>query len=189
MMPGGKWGWLRIVTLSLALPAAVDSLDHAVQENLRRHHDPKVQVGMQAASDLAGAELLLGGMLAIAVLDPIAGPETARIAISSLLATGLVVEGIKFVVDRPRPHGWLRGWSSSFPSGHASGAFALAVIFTRRWKRLAIGFWTVAVTVALSRLYLERHYLSDVVAGAVIGFVSANAVARWPFARTWGLTP
>ena len=43
--------------------------------------------------------------------------------------------------------------------------------------------------VASSRLYLNRHFLSDVVVGAMIGFAWAWALARWVFDRTWKRAP
>ena len=184
---GGRW--LKVVLLSLALPAAVDSLDHAAQARLRQYRDPRLHTGMQAASNLADPRVLLVGMLGIAILDPADGPATVRLAISAMIATGLVVETAKVTVNRPRPHGGPRGFSSSFPSGHTSGAFALAVILARRWKRMTFAFFAVAATVAFSRIYLEHHYLSDVVVGMVVGFVCANIVARWRPATTWGLLP
>jgi undecaprenyl-diphosphatase len=140
---------------------------------------------MQAATDLGRKDVLFGLLLGVAVLDPAAGPATARLALSSLVVTNVAVEGLKRAVDRPRPVGPHQRSNASFPSGHAASAFALAVIFARRWKRWAIGFWLLAATVAFSRLYLDRHYLSDVLVAAVIGIVCATLLTRWPPASSW----
>lgn len=64
----------------------------------------------------------------------------------------------------------------SFPSGHASRAFYILVFFTKLYS-LPIIFWMPitawAVSVVLSRLILKRHYILDVLAGALIGIVEA----------------
>jgi len=121
--------------------------------------------------------VLYGSLLALAVLDPI-GPGTARLAVAALIATNLVAEGLKRVINRPRPNGERKRSDASFPSGHAASALSLAWILTRRWRRLAVFWWALAVTVAWSRVYINRHYLSDVVAGAGIGLLCTWGVLR-----------
>lgn len=79
---------------------------------------------------------------------------------------------IKIAVARPRPaDGTLDILSDSFPSGHtttaASLAIALALAFPRAWAWVLASLWIVAM--ALSRNYLLVHWLSDVVAGALLG--------------------
>jgi len=82
----------------------------------------------------------------------------------------------KHLVDRPRPpHGLLHATGSSFPSGHAAYAAATAVtlvlVLTRPGRRRA--WWAVAALVvagmAWSRTYLQVHWLTDAVAGSVLG--------------------
>ena len=81
---------------------------------------------------------------------------------------------------------WDRYSFQSFPSGHATTAFALAMVLAflaPRWTYVALVF---GVVVAISRVVLGEHYPSDVVAGAIVGTLGAYAV-RWFFAsRGWG---
>lgn len=189
MLMQANWGWMKIAVLTVMLPAAIDSLDLAVRNDLQRHHDPRLDPVMQAATNLGRKDILFGLLLGIAVLDPAAGPATARLAVTSLVGTNLVVEGLKWTVNRHRPHGDHKRSDASFPSGHSSSAFALAVVFARRWKRAAIVFWFLAAIVAFSRLYLDRHYLTDVGVAIAIGITCATLCARWPLATTWGLPP
>jgi undecaprenyl-diphosphatase len=97
----------------------------------------------------------------------------------------LLIGTLKSVYDRPRPPGSLIATTGySFPSGHAiSGAVtAVGLVLVllppgrARWK------WEVRAVVfaflmALSRVYLRAHWLSDVVAGACLG---AGLALGWP---------
>lgn len=95
----------------------------------------------------------------------------------SLLA--VLVMGIKFIVRRRRPEGEWGGIyrntdPHSFPSGHAARAFFIAVIGSALgpdW--LGVVLWVWAPLVALARVAMGVHYLSDVIAGTLLGIVSA----------------
>ena len=67
----------------------------------------------------------------------------------------------------------------SFPSGHAVTAFALAFVLARAYPRYAVPFYGLAVMVALSRVYLAKHFPSDVVAGAVVGILAGWIICRF----------
>jgi membrane-associated phospholipid phosphatase len=67
----------------------------------------------------------------------------------------------------------------SFPSGHSITAFALAFVLARVYPRYAVLFYGLAVLVALSRVYLAKHFPSDVVAGAVVGILAGWIVCRF----------
>jgi undecaprenyl-diphosphatase len=97
----------------------------------------------------------------------------------ALAGTNLVVEVLKRAVGRTRPDGARKRSNSSFPSSHAANAFALAWVLGARWRRGAPWFLALALTVAFSRMYLNRHFLSDVVAAALIGMICSWAAARW----------
>jgi len=89
----------------------------------------------------------------------------------------VLVMSIKFIVRRKRPEGEWGGIyrntdPHSFPSGHAARSFFIAVIasgLSPVW--LAIILWAWAPLVALARVAMGVHYVSDVVAGAIVGCV------------------
>lgn len=67
----------------------------------------------------------------------------------------------------------------SFPSGHSATAFALAYVLSRAYPKGACIFYGLASLVALSRIYLAKHFPSDVVAGAAIGLLAGSIVYRF----------
>jgi membrane-associated phospholipid phosphatase len=97
------------------------------------------------------------------------------------LGAGIVAQVIKQLVGRARPELWLGpahyapGSSTSFPSGHTVGAFALAgvLVFGSRSVTLRVVALLLAVAVGLSRILAFRHWASDVTASAVVGLVVA----------------
>ena len=84
---------------------------------------------------------------------------------------------IKVSVRRERPD---HSDKYSFPSGHASNAFACAQVWVEQygWKAAVPGY-LVAGYIAGSRLAANKHYLSDVAAGATLGIIVGKSVARW----------
>jgi len=103
------------------------------------------------------------------------------------LGAGILAQIVKHLVGRARPELWLGpshyapGSSTSFPSGHTVGVFALAgvLVFASRSLPLRVAAFALAAGVGLSRMLAFRHWTSDVVASAAIGLVAAWAAWRW----------
>jgi undecaprenyl-diphosphatase len=93
--------------------------------------------------------------------------------------------GLKLAFHRPRPRlAYTHLDTYSFPSGHTAGAVALYGVLAlliarrggpRRWIACGVLFLAVVVVIGFSRLYLEAHYLSDVLAGAALGLLWLSA--------------
>lgn len=98
----------------------------------------------------------------------------------TVIAATLVSNAVKGLIDRPRPADeTLALGAHSFPSGHVTVAaaftVALALAFPQLWTRTLAVAWISLM--AWSRNYLLVHWLSDVVAGAVLGIAVALLVA------------
>jgi membrane-associated phospholipid phosphatase len=126
---------------------------------------------------LGGGAFLLGGTLALgagsAATHDASGLTTAKRLALSLGTTTAVVGLLKRITDRTRPDG---SNDYSFPSGHAAGAFAAATVIAREHGR-AVGAlaYGAAAAAGYARLANNKHYLSDVVAGAIIGRLIGRA--------------
>lgn len=116
--------------------------------------------------------ILTAGAAAVCFLARSLRPALAT-AIAILVTAGLTW-ALKELVDRPRPAGTDPPIplpdSPSFPSGHASTAFAAAAalaVFAPRW--LGAACLAVAALIGISRIELGVHYASDVAGGAALG--------------------
>lgn len=98
----------------------------------------------------------------------------------AVLTANLLSHVLKAVIGRQRPplaDQLLPQVNPAMPSGHTVGIFALAMassLVWRTWKILPL--WILAVVVSISRLYVGVHWLTDVLAGALIGITVSMAV-------------
>jgi undecaprenyl-diphosphatase len=94
---------------------------------------------------------------------------------AGIFITALIVFILKFSIRRKRPSGdwghiYRKTDPHSFPSGHAARAIMLAVVSMGLGPIWLSGFLTIwAILVTLSRVAMGLHYLSDVIAGGIIG--------------------
>ncbi len=108
--------------------------------------------------------------------------KTALLSIESWLTSGAIITGIKIVSGRARPYTGegsnsfhpfsIKSRFNSFPSGHASSAFAVATVIADQSEEplidvLAFG---IASLVAMSRNAIDKHWPSDILIGSAIGY-------------------
>ncbi len=112
----------------------------------------------------------------------------------AFLLSGITVQLIKNLVNFPRPRLFFEPGqylffvddvslvnNSGFPSGHTATAFAIATVLilminNKKWQ---LPLLLAAVLAGYSRIYLAQHFLTDILAGAVIGI--SSAMASWIF--------
>ncbi len=149
---------------------------------LRESASPSVLRFFSAVTHLGDVEVQTGLCIAVATLLVLRGQRLlATIWIAAIAGNGLLNRLLKAVFERTRPlheHGWTaeQGWS--FPSGHSSGAVAVYGMLAYLAIRLLPSAWHVPVAlsaiaamllVGCSRVVLQVHYFSDVLAGYASG--------------------
>jgi undecaprenyl-diphosphatase len=164
---------VRLLLVAVLVLAPVQSLDDAVRSDVQSARTGWLESPMRGASAYARPALF-----ATAVFAAVSGAAGRAFALElavALLPVNVIVECTKYTTNRARPGGAHRRSNAAFPSSHAANAFAVAMVLARRWRRLAVPAFALAAIVGYSRMYLDRHWLSDVVAGAVLG----AGVAWW----------
>ncbi len=80
----------------------------------------------------------------------------------------LLMQTMQWTIPRMRPTTIIAKYS--FPSGHASSVFSAVPVINRNFKTFKYCWLALAVLISFSRIYLDVHYLSDVVAGSLLGY-------------------
>jgi membrane-associated phospholipid phosphatase len=138
---------------------------------------------LDVLTDFGGTRYLVLICAAVAVYDYIRhrNANVFLFLVVVLLGVVLINNGLKLIVGRERPDvpHLVMPTGSSFPSGHSSAAaaawFALALVVSRSWSRrgraiAAAVAAIITILVASSRALLGVHWLTDVVAGVMLGY-------------------
>ncbi len=187
---GVRW-WQPVLVIGAI--ATVSLADRSVNDWIQDHRTPQ-------SDDIArvfryGGEPevtfgISGGILAVGLVSGRSDVQRSggRVLLS-LLAAGVTSTAVKVTTGRFRPaeadnQYIFKPFSGhdSFPSGHATLAFALATSLSNEIKNgwVSAALYTFATGTAWSRLNDERHWLSDVLAGATVGITTATIVHRHP---------
>lgn len=153
----------------------VFKLDHLVVELVVEFRSPLVTNLMTSVTGLgtAAAAVVFLGVFYLAGWN-----DELEVAAPALLLTGILVAVLMLTVQRgfpPQPVCMTDGSetvTSSFPSGHAASVTVFALTARRSDALPFAPVGVLAVLVAVSRIYLGTHYLSDTIAGVLIGVVS-----------------
>ena len=158
--------------------ASVIRFDHYLMRSVNQWRAPRwMRMWMIAATRGGDGWLWYLMGLAVALFG---GPERFEAVGAAALASGVGVGlflKLKKTFKRRRPcalepHCWatlLPPDQFSFPSGHTITAFAVTVALGTFYPAMLLGLCFCAVSVALSRIVLGMHFLTDVIAGAAIG--------------------
>ncbi|MGB9367585.1 MAG: phosphatase PAP2 family protein [Xanthobacteraceae bacterium] len=152
----------------------------------------------------------IGGLIVLAAVlcTPSAGRMTNLVLTSlvvrleflflAIALPGLFVTVVKGFIGRMRPSDLgpftYSPWSwqhkyASLPSGHSAAAFALAIAVGALWPRLRAPVWTFAAVIGVSRVVIQAHFVSDVIAAAFVGGFGAILVRNWFAARRLAFIP
>jgi undecaprenyl-diphosphatase len=182
---------MAIGTLLVVLSAAI-LVDHSVAAWAVQCKAPLLDLLVAVINPIGSGVTLLITCVALAVMsrafDRPRLHDASVLAALAFMSAGLVEFTLKVLVGRPRPDMGLAAagimgpsWApgiDSFPSGHATSVFAVATVFAAYYPRLRWPLYSLAAAIAIGRVYLERHYLSDIVAGAALGIAFAVYLYR-----------
>jgi membrane-associated phospholipid phosphatase len=105
--------------------------------------------------------------------------ETGLLSMEALVDSGILVQSLKLVTQRPRPldddgRGRFFTGGNAFPSGHAASAWSLATVIANEYGAhrplVRFGAYGIATAISLSRYTGRNHFLSDVLVGSAIGY-------------------
>jgi membrane-associated phospholipid phosphatase len=184
-----RWGEVIGVAATTGIAMALDkSLRNTIS-------DPHDSFG-RTVSDIGNAQgsvIVYPTLLAFAIAGKVLPSKglygVSSRALKSVLVGGAIGMVAKFAFGRQRPNisptnqfnfHPISFKDNSFPSGHTTVAFALATSFAREThaKIFDVAFFTMATLTAYARMHDNKHWASDVVAGAGLGILSARFVHR-----------
>lgn len=117
--------------------------------------------------------------------------EWSRNLFFSLLVSGIFIHILKFCVGRQRPHktadfnpfifnSFTTHWDfHSFGSGHTQVLFTVATMLSMAQPKAKWLFYTIAAFFAFTRVIIHDHFLSDVIGGAVVGYIGTLTAVHW----------
>lgn len=183
---GREWTLFAASTAGLAaLSLADESLSNAAQErgtSLGSFGTALEQMGS------GGSFVLLGGFYLAGAIGHDSKAKNVCLdgLTASLLASGIITPVLSTLVGRERPSAGEGAYSfkpfdgRSFPSGHATQAFAVASVIATSYDQLwvQIAAYGAASVTAYSRVWSGQHFPTDVVAGALIGTLVGRSVVH-----------
>jgi membrane-associated phospholipid phosphatase len=169
----------------LAAGAATSLAIHPADDNIndRLSNSDSAKTFFKAGKYLGSFPVLLGTAATTYIVGRSRPSRRAQHLGMDLIEATLLSEGITELIkvaarrERPLQDNGKRATGFAFPSGHAAGTFAAATVLQQHlgWK-WAVPTYTAGAYVAMSRLADDRHWASDVMAGAAEGIIVGRSV-------------
>jgi len=195
------WAGLCLLGLGLAAFAIDRQATHFFHDRLAAHWFRRIRRTTDFAKGshwLAAAILIIGLTYAarLAMGDVLFLLRLWRAAIAflaCLAVSSAILHSIKLVCGRRRPRDELEhelygfrffhydSQHDSFPSGHAMTIFCVAIVLAGLFPLLAWLWFGLALYLALTRAFLNAHFLSDVLIGAAIGLLASRETLLFLF--------
>jgi membrane-associated phospholipid phosphatase len=188
-----KEEWLKATAImaGIAIVSTQDDMVKKFSQDIRSSDTEKVSWGLEKLSNGGSSLALLGGTYVTALLIKDQKLKvTALTAVEGLAVAAVLTTVGKNIFHRTRPNSTdnqyefsgpaLGGGNVSFPSGHTGSIFAVATVFAESYKDtklVPIIAYSIATLSGLSRIHDNKHWASDVLGGAVLGYLAGKYVA------------
>lgn len=191
MSEHGVARWVRVAGIAALLfillavlvkLGSTASFDRAIYDAWQPLASPTLDQGFSALTLLGRLDVALGIAILVGLGALLRRRVRAAIALLGIIAVPFVDDALKSAIGHARPPAGTghdlqllpsllpkSAESLSFPSNHAALAAYLAVVIGTVIPRARPVIWVLAAGVMLSRLYLDKHWTSDVLAGALVG--------------------
>lgn len=189
---GKDWAKLGVLSgLGIALYSADDNIQRWMAESKTETSENLATV-FEKFGNTGSTSIGLGAAFLTGLI--VKNEKVQRISLLSLkssLLSGLLAQTFKNIGHRSRPNAGLGksswhgpkigGKHKAFPSGHTTTAFAIATTFAQIYKEkkwVGISAYTIAAITGISRVHDNKHWATDVFAGAALGYFSARAILK-----------
>ena len=184
--------WLICMALATVAIGAAFYFDNSVWHFIQQHRTGGMYVFMRNVSRFGDwPSHVVPGLILLAIAWVRGNKKWTRIFLSMLIAlalAGVIGRGIKIATARPRPsvkvehvlhRSRFNSKYHSFPSGHVAASTAFFGVLVLASLRIGLACFGIPILIAVSRLYVGAHYLSDVVCAAVLGILCALLVSTF----------
>lgn len=174
--------WSLVIAL-VCLTIAAIQFDAETLRAFTAVQNPFLTIFMVGITHIA--TLYIGVLVIFLLFIGMQDKKTVWNLAAALIIDVLLVIFLKIIVARPRPYQVLDISSifseklGSFPSGHASRAFAMFGVIGHFYKKYKIPLYCLAALIAISRIYLGVHYPTDVLVGALLGMLVSQATIQF----------
>ena len=157
------------------------SLDRDIsREMVKFTTDNSLDNILEGITSMGDNRSIMGYSLLLMSLGNDSLADTGKLTFFSFLASQTLTGILKYSVNWDRPYGESESrFDSSFPSGHTSGTFAFVSVIGYHYPKYRVPLYLFATMIGLTRIALNEHYPSDVLAGASIGIISGLGVCKY----------
>lgn len=184
--------WLKFAAFT-GTTAALITIDKPVKNLFDKSHNNLIdnvsKYGLEPMGNYYAGAVVAGFFIHGIFAKNDRSRSTALLAAESFIISGVLVRIPKYLAGRARPNAdgaspwdWKGPFNgTSFPSGHTTSAFSVASVIAYQYKNtpwIPITAYTLATLTGISRIYDNKHWLSDVFAGAVIGTITGRFICK-----------
>ena len=184
--------WIVLVVVAVITLMAAFLLDQATANWINTHSSLELKQMMRMVSRVGDWPAhMIAGTIGIAIAFAVGSKAWMKIFLAMLLAlaiAGITTRAIKIATGRARPSvkteaRWngprLSSKYHAFPSGHTASSTAFFVALFLARKKIGGPLLLIPILIALSRMIVGAHYLSDVTFAAIIGVICAFVAVYW----------